>query len=89
MSNKVELNFMVVPEKLMELAYVPDRVRVRITEPDSIFITGILGESGRKLVKAGIEFWFTRTLAEDLINNRVAVLVDEQGDFLISDERML
>ena len=72
-SATVELQFMVVPELLATLAYVPDPVRCRITDPEAIFLTGILGESGRKLVQAGIEFYFTRTLAEKLISKGIAV----------------
>jgi len=72
-SATVELQFMVVPELLATLAYVPDPVRCKITDPEAIFLTGILGESGRKLVKAGIEFYFTRPLAEKLISKGIAV----------------
>lgn len=77
MSDRVELNFMVVPEKLKELAYVNDPIKIKITDPDSIFITGILGESGRKLIMAGIDFWFTRELAYKLIENKVAILSED------------
>ena len=69
----VELQFMVVPELLATLAYVPDPVRCKIVDAEAIFLTGILGESGRKLVKAGIEFYFTRSLAEKLISKGIAV----------------
>lgn len=69
---KVKLDFMVVPELLASKAYVPNPVRCRIIDPQAIFLTGILGESGRKLVKAGIEFYFTRLLAEKLISKGIA-----------------
>ena len=72
-SATVELQFMVVPELLATLAYVPDPVRCKIVDAEAIFLTGILGESGRKLVKAGIEFYFTRPLAEKLISKGIAV----------------
>jgi hypothetical protein len=72
-SDKVELDFMVVPEELAKLAYVPDPVRVKVVDPDAIFLTGILGESGRKLVAGGVEFYFTRKLAEKLIARGIAV----------------
>jgi hypothetical protein len=72
-ADKVELQFMVVPELLSAFAYVQDPVRCRIVTPDDVFLTGLLGESGRKLVKAGFEFYFTRSLAEELINRGVAV----------------
>ena len=64
---------MVVPELLAAQAYVPDAVRCRIVDPEAIFLTGILGESGRKLVQAGIEFYFTQSLAKKLIAKRIAV----------------
>lgn len=67
----VELDFMVVPEELSR-AVVRDPVRIRIVDPEAIFLTGILGQSGRKLVAAGVEFYFTRTLAEKLITMGVA-----------------
>lgn len=71
--DKIELEFMVVPEQLASLAYVSDPVRCKVVDADGIFLTGILGESGRKLVKGGIEFYFTRSLAEKLINKGIAV----------------
>ena len=70
--NKVKLKFMVVPEQLEKMAYVPNRVRCRIIDPEAIFLTGFLGESGRKLVKAGVEFYFERSLAEKLIDKEIA-----------------
>lgn len=73
MNERVKLNFMVVPELLATMAYVPDSVRCKVIDADAIFLTGILGESGRELVKAGIEFYFTRTLAESLIAKGIAV----------------
>ena len=69
----VALDFMVVPELLATLAYVPDAVRCKVVDPDAIFLTGILGESGRRLVRAGIEFYFTRKLATKLIAAGIAV----------------
>ena len=71
-STKVKLDFMVVPELLATLAYVPDAVRCRVIDPEAIFLTGLLGESGKKLVLAGIEFYFTKPLAEKLINKGIA-----------------
>ena len=74
---KVQLQFMVVPELLATLAEVPNPVRVKIIDPEAIFLTGLLGESGKKLVNAGIEFYFTKTLAEKLIEKGIAVKVNE------------
>jgi hypothetical protein len=72
-SRRVRLEFMVVPELLATKAYVPTPVRCKIIDPEAIFLTGILGDSGRKLVKAGIEFYFTKRLANKLISKRIAV----------------
>ena len=69
---RTRLNFMVDPEYLATRTYVHDPVKIIITDSDSIFITGILGESGRKMVKAGAQFIFTRELAEKLVKNGVA-----------------
>ena len=68
----VKLDFMVVPELLSKLAYVPNKVRCKVIDPDAIFLTGILGDSGKKLVKAGIEFYFTQELARKLIDKEIA-----------------
>jgi hypothetical protein len=74
---KVKLQFMVVPELLATKAYVPKAVRVKIIDPEAIFLTGLLGESGKKLVKAGIEFYFTESLAKKLIEKKIAIQVEE------------
>ena len=73
LSPLVRLDFMVVPELLATLAFVPDPVRCKIVDAEAIFLTGILGESGRKLVAAGIEFYFTRPLADKLIAKGIAI----------------
>jgi hypothetical protein len=72
---KVELKFMVVPEQLQSLAYVPNAVKIKIIDPEAIFLMGILGESGRKLVEAGIEFYFEGSLAKKLIEKQIAIEV--------------
>lgn len=74
---------MIVPELLATKAYVPNSVRVKIVDPEAIFLMGILGESGRKLVKAGIELYVsnkkwpgeTKSLAQKLIEKKIAVEV--------------
>ena len=66
---------MVVPEELAKMAYVPDSVRIKIIDPEAIFLTGLLGESGKKLVTAGVEFYFTRKLASKLIDKKIAIEV--------------
>lgn len=75
---KVKLQFMVVPELLSSLAFVPDPVRVKIIDPEAIFLTGLLGESGKRLIRAGIEFYFTRKLAAKLRAAKIAVYVDSK-----------
>lgn len=72
---RIKLNFMVVPEQLAKLAYVPNAVRLVIIEPDAIFLTGILGESGRRLVRAGVEFYFTPKLAAKLVRLKIGKVV--------------
>ncbi len=69
---KVKLKFMVVPKFLRTHCYVPDPVKVKIVDPEAIFLTGILGESGRRMVRSGIPFYFTRKLAERLISRGIA-----------------
>jgi hypothetical protein len=71
---KVKLQFMVAD--LDRVAYVPNRVKIKITDPEAICITGMLGESGRKLVKQGIYFYFTKRLANKLIRMGVAEKVE-------------
>jgi len=72
---KTRLRFMIVPSFLTRRCYVKDRVKVKIVNPDSIFITGLLGESGKKMIRAGIPFYFEKELAETLIKNGVGIKV--------------
>ena len=69
---KIKLSFMVVPEELVKMCYVPNPVKVRIVDPEAIFLLGILGESGRKMVKKGISFYFEGRLARKLISKGIA-----------------
>lgn len=69
---KIRLKFMVDPEFLKSRAIVRDSIKVIIIDPDAIFLTGILGESGRKLVMAGAPFYFERKLAVNLIDKGIA-----------------
>jgi len=71
-NKRVQLQFMVVPELLEKMAYVPNPVRIKIIDPEAIFLTGLLGESGRRLVQAGVEFYFEKNLAEKLISKKIA-----------------
>lgn len=69
---KVKLNFMIHPNFLRTKCFVPDPILVVITDPEAIFLTGLLGESGRKMVKAGAPFYFTKKLALKLIDKKIA-----------------
>jgi hypothetical protein len=77
MSEKIKLKFMINPIELAEKAYVPDAVLLRVIDPEAIFLLGVLGESGRKLVKAGVGIYFERPLARKLIRKGIAVEVNE------------
>ena len=70
--DKVKLQFMVVPEELASKAYVPNPIKIKIVDAEAIFLLGLLGESGRELVKAGITFYFEGTLAQKLIDKGIA-----------------
>jgi hypothetical protein len=75
--DRVKLQFMVDPYELMAKAYVPNAMRIRIVDPEAIFLLGILGESGRELVKAGLTFYFEGALAKRLIDSGVAELAEK------------
>ena len=72
----IKLDFMICPDE-MKKCYVSNPVRIRIIDPKSIFLTGILGESGRKMIKQGCEFYFTARLANKLIKIGVAIRVSK------------
>lgn len=73
--NSVELDFMVVPKQLAEHAFVTDAVRIHITNCAEMAELGLLGESGIKLARAGLDFYFTRELAYTLIRRGIAEIV--------------
>lgn len=73
---KVKLDFMVVPEHLKTKAYVPDKVRIRIINPEEIFVMGLLGKSGIKLVDK-VDWYFVGWLARKMIKNGIAIEVKE------------
>jgi hypothetical protein len=79
-SKKTILQFKVCPNYLKNNTTVPDPVRIFITDPESIFITGILGESGRRMIADGAPFIFTKALAQKLIDNNVATLAPDQSN---------
>lgn len=74
---KIKLDFMICPDEMIKKCYVSNAVRIKIIDPESIFLTGILGESGRKMIKNGCEFLFTKKLAEKLILMGVAIEVKQ------------
>lgn len=63
---------MVDPEYLANKCIVPNGIKCIIIDPEAIFLTGILGESGRKMVKAGFPFIFEKGLANKLISKGIA-----------------
>ena len=69
---RVRLEFMIDPDHLSKHCYVHNAMRVRIVDPEAIFLTGILGESGRRMVKAGLCFYFTKRLAKKLVAKGIA-----------------
>jgi len=71
-----KLQFKVCPDYLRDCTEIDNPVRIIIVDPESIFITGILGESGRRMIADGAPFIFTRPLAEKLIAHGVAVLAE-------------
>ena len=70
--------FMADPWQLAALGRVTDPVRIRITKPDHPVVQELLGDSGRRLAKAGVEFIFARALAYTLMDERAAVLTKNQ-----------
>ncbi len=70
--NKLKLTFKVDPDYLRDRTYVPNPVKIVIIDPEAIFLTGILGESGRKMVQHGFPFIFTKKLAQKLIDKGIA-----------------
>ena len=73
---KIKLSFMVVAEELTKMCYVPNAIKVKIVDPEAIFLLGILGESGRKMVKRGIPFYFEGKLAKKLMDKGIAKRVE-------------
>jgi len=74
-TKKVRLDFMIVPEQLATRAYVPNKVKLKIVDPEAIFLMGLLGESGKRLVAAGIEIYFTKRIAKKLLEKKIAIEV--------------
>jgi len=71
-ASKLKLRYMVVPQELRDNAYVEDPVKIKILNSDELVEMGVLGESGKKLVDAGIPFYFERTDAVELIEKGLA-----------------
>jgi len=68
----IKLDFRVCPKFLKDNTFIKDPVKVIIVDPQAIFLTGIMGESGRKMVSAGAPFYFTKRLANKLITKGIA-----------------
>lgn len=77
--NKVRLQYMVDPDELKKRAYIKNPVRIIITHPKDVFLLGILGESGRKLVQDGIPFYFERKRAEGLVKMGLAKFLPKKS----------
>lgn len=71
----IELKFKVDPDYLSNKTIVKDPVRITISDSNSILITTLLGESGRKMAEDGAEFIFTKKEADRLVDAGVAVYV--------------
>lgn len=69
---KIRLKFKVAPEWLDKKTFVKNPVRCVIIDSEAIFLTDILGESGRKMVTAGFPFIFEKVLADRLISKGIA-----------------
>ena len=72
---KIRLKFQVDPDWLKTKTYVKDPVRVTITLADSEFLEMVLGESGRRMAKAGFPFIFEKPLAKKLIDKGIAMAI--------------
>jgi len=76
---KTTLQFKVDPDFLRDCTEVIDPVRIKITAPESICISGILGESGRKMIADWAPFiFYASSLAEKLIRNGLAELLPDK-----------
>lgn len=73
MTKRIRLQFFVDINDVFDKVYIKDPVRVRIIDPEAIFLLGILRESGREMVKKGIHFYFEKNLAKKLIKKGIAV----------------
>lgn len=73
MNGKLKLNFRVDPVELDRYTEVPDPVKLRIVNIGSSFVRKYLGESGLKLADHGFHFYFTRSIAMELIKRGDAV----------------
>jgi len=66
---------MVVPEHLEYFGRVKHKVRLRFIDPENSVLNSMLGDSGRKLVRAGAHFYFTKELAKYFIDNKIAEVI--------------
>lgn len=73
---KVKLQFMVDPDWLRDMTIIDHPIKVKVIRPDLLFLTGLLGESGREMVKAGFPFWFEGSLALELIDKGICKRIE-------------
>jgi len=82
----LELSFAVDYVQLGRYTYVPDPVRLHVLDPDHEVFVGLLGESGKRMARAGFAFAFSRKLADQLLNLGVATLAPEEEPTNEADE---
>lgn len=74
---RVKLDFMICPDELIKKCYVSAPVRIRILNQRPEFLRMIgLGASGKKMVAAKLEFYYSKHIAEALIKMGWAVMMD-------------
>jgi hypothetical protein len=73
MTGKLQLNFRVDPVQLEQYTEVPDPVKLRIVNTGSPVVRKYLGESGLRLANHDFNFYFTRSIAIELISRGDAI----------------
>jgi len=74
---KVKLKFRVDPDYLRDRTQVVNSVKIKFIDYPRASSLGILGESGIKMMKSGAVFEFERKLAQQMIEDKIAVEADE------------
>lgn len=73
---KIKLDFMVDPVFLTDDTEIDNPVKIRLLTTEHPIVKRILGQSGKRMANAGAAFYFTKEMAEELIDNKVAIRVD-------------